>query len=45
MGRSDLFLKLERLVKKAYGIVFILIGAFVFRDVLRLLVRATCSRA
>lgn len=32
MGRSDLFLKLE-LVKKAYGIVFILIGAFVFQDV------------
>ena len=32
MGRSDLFLKLE-LIKKAYGIVFILLGAFVFRDV------------
>lgn len=32
MGRSDLFLKLE-LVKKAYGITFILVGAFVFRDV------------
>lgn len=32
MGRSDLFLKLE-FVKKAYGVAFILIGAFVFRDV------------
>lgn len=32
MGRSDLFLKLE-LVKKAYGIAFILVGAFVFQDV------------
>lgn len=32
MGRSDLFLKLE-LVKKAYGIVFILVGAFVFQNV------------
>lgn len=32
MGRSDLFLKLE-LIKKAYGVVFILVGAFVFRDV------------
>lgn len=32
MGRSDLFLKLE-LIKKAYGIVFILVGAFVFQDV------------
>ena len=32
MGRSDLFLKLE-LIKKAYGIAFILLGAFVFRDV------------
>lgn len=32
MGRSDLFLKLE-LIKKAYGIVFILVGAFVFQNV------------
>lgn len=32
MGRSDLFLKLE-LIKKAYGIAFILIGALVFRNV------------
>lgn len=32
MGRSDLFLKLE-LVKKAYGICFILFAAFVLRDV------------
>ena len=32
MGRSDLFLKLE-LIKKAYGIAFIMIGAFVFKDV------------
>lgn len=32
MGRSDLFLKLE-LVKKAYGIAFTLIGAFVFQNV------------
>ena len=32
MGRSDLFLKLE-LVKKAYGVVFLLVAAFVFRDV------------
>lgn len=32
MGRSDLFLKLE-LVKKAYSIAFILVGAFVFQDV------------
>ena len=32
MGRSDLFLKLE-LIKKAYGIAFILVGAFVFQDV------------
>lgn len=32
MGRSDLFLRLE-IIKKVYGIVFILIGAFVFRDV------------
>ena len=32
MGRSDLFLKLE-LVKKAYGICFILLAAFVLRDV------------
>ena len=31
-GRSDLFLKLE-LIKKAYGICFILIGAFVFKNV------------
>ena len=31
MGRSDLFLKLE-LVKKAYGIAFTLIGAFVFQN-------------
>lgn len=32
MGRSDLFLKLE-LIKKAYGICFILLAAFVLRDV------------
>lgn len=32
MGRSDLFLKLE-LIKKAYGISFILFAAFVLRDV------------
>ena len=32
MGRSDLFLKLE-LIKKAYGICFVLAGAFVFKDV------------
>ncbi|HIR42595.1 MAG TPA: lipopolysaccharide biosynthesis protein [Candidatus Aphodovivens avicola] len=32
MGRSDLFLKLE-LIKKAYGTVFVLMGAFVFQDV------------
>ena len=32
MGRSDLFLKLE-LIKKAYGTVFLLIAAFVFKDV------------
>lgn len=32
MGRSDLFLKLE-LIKKSYGTVFIVVGAFVFRDV------------
>lgn len=32
MGRSDLFLKLE-LIKKAYGITFILVGAFVFQNV------------
>lgn len=32
MGRSDLFLKLE-LVKKAYGIAFILVGAFVLQNV------------
>ena len=32
MGRSDLFLKLE-LIKKAYGIVFIILGAFVFQNV------------
>lgn len=32
MGRSDLFLKLE-LIKKVYGVVFVLVGAFVFQDV------------
>lgn len=32
MGRSDLFLKLE-LIKKAYGVCFILFAAFVLRDV------------
>lgn len=32
MGRSDLFLKLE-LVKKAYGVVLLLVAAFVFKDV------------
>jgi O-antigen/teichoic acid export membrane protein len=32
MGRSDLFLKLE-LIKKAYGICFVLVVAFVFKDV------------
>ena len=32
MGRSDLFLKLE-VIKKAYGICFILLAAFVLRDV------------
>lgn len=32
MGRSDLFLKLE-LVKKAYGICFIMFAAFVLQDV------------
>lgn len=32
MGRSDLFLKLE-LVKKAYGVVFLLVAAFVFKSV------------
>lgn len=32
MGRSDLFLKLE-LVKKVYGICFILFAAFVLKDV------------
>lgn len=32
MGRSDLFLKLE-LIKKAYGICFVLFGAFVLKDV------------
>lgn len=32
MGRSDLFLKLE-LIKKAYGVCFILMGAYVFHDV------------
>lgn len=32
MGRSDLFLKLE-LVKKSYGVAFLLVTAFVFRDV------------
>lgn len=31
LGRSDLFLELE-LVKKSYGICFILFGAFVLRD-------------
>lgn len=31
-GRSDLFLKLE-LIKKAYGVCFILIGAFVFKNI------------
>lgn len=31
-GRSDLFLKLE-IIKKIYGISFILIGAFVFKNV------------
>ena len=32
MGRSDLFLKLE-LIKKAYGTVFLLIAAFVLKNV------------
>ena len=32
MGRSDLFLKLE-IVKKAYGTVFLLVAAFVFKSV------------
>ena len=32
MGRSDLFLKLE-IIKKAYGTVFLLIAAFVFKSV------------
>ncbi|WP_165057084.1 MULTISPECIES: lipopolysaccharide biosynthesis protein [unclassified Adlercreutzia] len=32
MGRSDLFLKLE-LVKKAYGVAFLLVTAFVLQDV------------
>ena len=32
MGRSDLFLKLE-LIKKGYGLIFILVCAFVFRDI------------
>ena len=32
MGRSDLFLKLE-LIKKAYGIFLIYLGAFVFNDI------------
>lgn len=32
MGRSDLFLKLE-LVKKGYGVVLLLVAAFVFKDV------------
>lgn len=32
MGRSDLFLKLE-VIKKAYGICFILFAAFVLKDV------------
>lgn len=32
MGRSDIFLKLE-LIKKAYGVLFILFAAFALRDV------------
>lgn len=32
MGRSDLFLKLE-LIKKGYGVVFLMVAAFVFKDV------------
>lgn len=32
VGRSDLFLKLE-LIKKAYGVLFIFVGAFVFNDI------------
>ncbi|WP_165253195.1 lipopolysaccharide biosynthesis protein [Adlercreutzia sp. ZJ304] len=32
MGRSDLFLKLE-LIKKSYGLVFLLVTAFVFKDI------------
>ncbi len=32
MGRSDLFLKLE-VIKKAYGVLFLLLGAFVFNDI------------
>lgn len=32
MGRSDLFLKLE-IIKKSYGLAFILFAAFVLRDV------------
>ena len=32
MGHSDLFLKLE-IIKKSYGIVFLLVTAFVFHDV------------
>lgn len=32
VGRSDLFLKLE-LIKKAYGIAFVLVGAFIFQNV------------
>lgn len=32
MGRSDLYLKLE-LIKKAYGICFILLAAFILKDV------------
>lgn len=32
IGRSDLFLRLE-IIKKAYGLFFLLVTAFVFRDV------------
>lgn len=32
MGRSDLFLKLE-VIKKVYGVFFIIIGAFIFNNV------------
>lgn len=32
MGRSDLFLKIE-IIKKIYGVVFILIAAFVFQNI------------